>query len=299
MLKRTMKYGLGVPVVLLLTAALLSGCGDVMVLNPKGPIGQGQKDLIILTSILCAVVLVPVLAMTAFIVYRYRDRPDNKAPYRPNWSHSTILETIWWVVPVLIIAVLAVVTVRATYALEPSKPIASEKKELVVQVTSLDWKWLFTYPEQGVAAVNELYIPEDVPIRFELTSDAPMNSFWIPQLGGQVYAMSGMAMTLYLQADEAGTYYGSSANFSGEHFAHMTFDAVAVPRQQFDEWVEQVKKTSPALTQEGYDALAVPGTTEVQYFSAFPEGLFERIVTKYTPQGEGAHAGPSASHNGH
>jgi len=297
MRKRTLKYGLALPALLVLAAAVLSGCGDAMVLDPKGPIGEAQKDLIYISTLLCLIVLVPVLGLTAYIVFRYRDKRDNDAPYDPNWSHSTRLETIWWTVPIVIIAILAAITVRYTHELEPSKPIVSEKEELVVQVTSLDWKWLFQYPEQGIATVNYLYIPEDVPIRFELTSDAPMNSFWIPQLGGQIYTMSGMAMTLYLQADEAGTYYGSGANFSGEHFADMTFYATAVPQAEFDAWVEEVKATSSPLTLEGYEALAKPSTTTVQSYSAIPEGLFHSIVTKYAVGGS-AHAGHGA-HGAH
>jgi cytochrome o ubiquinol oxidase subunit 2 len=290
-MRNRLKIWLTFPAVLLFAAAFLSGCGEAIVMDPKGPIGAAQKDLILISTLLCAVILVPVLALTAFIVFRYRDRPNSPAKYQPNWSHSTLLETIWWIIPIVIIGVLAVVTVRYTHDLEPSKPIASEKQELVIQVTSLDWKWLFQYPEQGIATVNHLTIPEDVPIRFELTSDAPMNSFWIPQLGGQNYTMSGMAMTLYLQADEAGTYYGTGANFSGEHFADMTFDVEAVSDSKFEDWVDGIKASSPVLTNEGYQALALPGTTEDLSFSAVPEGLFESIVNKYAVDGQGAHSG--------
>ena len=295
MRNRTFKFGLALPAMLLLTAAILTGCGDAMVFDPKGPIAAQQKDLIYISTLLCVVILVPVLALTAYIVVRYRDRQDNDAPYDPNWSHSTKLEVVWWTIPIVIIAILAAVTVRYTHALEPSKPIVSEKEELVVQVTSLDWKWLFQYPEQDIATVNYLYIPEDRPIRFELTSDAPMNSFWIPQLGGQIYTMSGMAMTLYLQADEPGVYYGSGANFSGEHFADMTFHATAVPQDEFDAWVEQVKSTSEPLTVEGYETLRQPGKAQVHQYAGIPESLFHDIVTKYVVDGQNPHAGHGAS----
>lgn len=281
-----------VPLLFVSILVLLSGCSEsIRVLDPKGPIGESQKDLILISSLLCAIILVPVLALTAFIVYRYRDKPGNKAAYKPNWSHSTLMETIWWGIPVVIITILAIVTVKGTYDLEPSKPLDSEKKPLVIQATSLDWKWLFKYPEQGIATVNYIEIPEDVPIRFELTSDAPMNSFWIPELGGQMYTMSGMAMKLHLQADEPGEYYGSGANFSGEHFADMKFTVRATSEAEFNKWVESVKQTSPALTEEGYQQLAKPGKADVQYFSSFPEGLFERIVTKYVVEGDEGHAG--------
>lgn len=278
------------PLLFLAMLVLLSGCGQsLMVMDPKGPVAAGQKDLIIISAILCAIVLIPVLALTAFIVWRYRDKPDNKASYKPNWSHSTTLEIVWWAIPIIIIAVLGAITVRETFALEPSKPLESEKKPLTIQVTSLDWKWLFTYPEQGIATVNHLTIPEDTPIKFQLTSDAPMNSFWIPQLGGQMYTMSGMAMTLFLQADEPGVYFGSGANFSGRDFTDMRFNVTATSDEQFNNWVKNIKESSKPLTMEGYNQLALPGTSGKQQFSAFPEGLFQKIVTKYAVGGHGHH----------
>jgi cytochrome o ubiquinol oxidase subunit II len=278
-------------------ALLLSGCSESMiVLDPKGPIGEGQKDLIYFTSLLCLIILVPVLALTAFIVIRYREKPGSKATYLPDWAHNNKLEAIWWGIPIIIIAIIAVVTVKGAYELEPSKPLVSDKKPVVIQATSLDWKWLFTYPEQGIATVNYLYIPEDTPIEFRLTSDAPMNSFWIPQLGGQIYTMSGMAMKLHLQADEPGVYLGSGANFSGEHFAKMRFDVHATSQAEFDKWVNEVKKTPTVLTRDGYEELAKPGIAEELSYSSFPEGLFDSIVTKYAVSGtHGAHG----MHGGH
>jgi len=284
-----------IPVVLtLVTIALivwpmLAG-GQYVVLDPKGPIGASQRDLIVISTILCAVIIVPVLILSAVIVWRYRDKPDNKAAYEPNWSHSTKAEAIWWTVPIIIIGILAIVTIRYTYDLEPSKPLAHEKEPITIQVSSLDWKWLFMYPEQGIATVNTLNIPADRPVKFELTADSPMNSFWIPQLGGQIYTMSGMAMTLYLQADHEGKYWGSGANFTGEHFGEMRFDVNATSDEDFDNWVAEVKQSSQALTTEGYKALAEPGTSNVAYYSAFPEGLFQNIVTKYVVDGQSAHS---------
>lgn len=275
---------------------VLSGCSQAMVLDPKGPVGAEQRDLIVIATILCGVILVPVLVLTGWIVWRYRDSKSNKASYKPNWSHSTSLEIVWWAVPIIIIVTLAVVTLKYTYALEPSKPLKSDKEPITIQVTSLDWKWLFTYPEQGIATVNYLQIPEDTPIKFELTSDAPMNSFWIPQLGGQIYTMSGMAMTLYLQADEIGHYFGTGANFSGEHFADMTFDVNATSREDFDSFIAKTKKVPTKLTKEGYDELAMPGKSGVRYFSEIPDGLFEQIVTKYT-KGQSIHNGHGAGHD--
>ncbi|GED31542.1 ubiquinol oxidase subunit II [Brevibacillus centrosporus] len=264
-----------------LATVLLSGCGsDYLVLNPKGPVAETQYNLIVISVILCAVIIVPVLAITAFIVYRYRDTPKNKAPYKPDWAHSTTLEVIWWGIPVIIIAILGYFTVRDTYVLKESPN--QEVKPITIQVTALDWKWMFTYPEQNVATVNYLEIPAGVPVRFQVSAEAPMNSFWVPELGGQIYAMSGMATELYLQADEPGEFQGFSANFSGEGFAHMQFKVVAKPQNEFDQWVQQVKGTAPAMTKQDYEELKKPGLTENKMYSAFPEGLFEEIVQKYS-----------------
>ncbi|HUC93827.1 MAG TPA: ubiquinol oxidase subunit II [Paenibacillus sp.] len=263
-------------------ALIASGCSNLIVLDPKGPIGEQQKDLIWFTIIISLAVLIPVWALTVFVIMRYRDKPDNKARYKPDWEHSTKLETIWWGVPILIIILLGVVTVRYTYALEPSKPIAAENETMTIQVASLDWKWLFIYPEQGVASVNYVRFPVDTAVRFEITADAPTNSFWIPQLGGQVYAMSGMTMKLNLKADEPGKYMGSGANFSGEYFERMRFTAEAGSQAEFDAWVEDVKASSKPLTLAGYKQLAEPGVSDVLAFSSYPEGLFRTIVDKYS-----------------
>ncbi|CAG7636854.1 hypothetical protein PAECIP111802_02295 [Paenibacillus allorhizosphaerae] len=290
-------FRIAVPLLMMFMLFLLAGCEQIIVLDPKGPIGSSQKDLILISSILCGIILVPVLILTFFIVWRYRDKPGNKAAYRPNWSHSTTMETVWWGIPILVIIILGVVTVRYTYALEPSKPIESAHKPVTIQATSLDWKWLFTYPDQGIATVNYLQIPEGVPIKFELSSDAPMNSFWIPQLGGQMYTMSGMVMTLFLQADHPGTYYGSGANFSGEHFADMRFDVKATSQKEFDAWVQEVKKSPSSLTMENYEQLAKPGKSDKLSFSSFEDGLFHKVAFKYAVdgQGHGSHGAPQSA----
>ncbi|WP_130615611.1 ubiquinol oxidase subunit II [Cohnella abietis] len=273
---------------LLAMTILMTGCGDkLIVLNPKGEIGKHQLDLIIISTVLCLVVIVPVLILTFYIVWKYRK--EKKAKYDPNWEHSTKLETIWWSIPIVIIAILAVITVQYSYKLEPSKPLEHEAEPIVIQVTSLDWKWLFQYPDQGIATVNYIQFPDNVPIQFELTSDAPMNSFWIPQLGGQIYTMSGMAMKLHLIANEPGSYLGMGANFSGREFGKMQFTAKATSQEEFDTWVQSVKDSSPALTKEGYEQLAIPGVSEVETFSSIPTGLFQEIVTKY-----GGHNHPSS-----
>lgn len=274
---------LAVVLSLLGLAVMLSGCGEqFVVLDPKGVVGKHQLDLILITTGLCLIVVVPVIVLAFVFAYRYRNRAGSQADYQPTWEHNTKLELLWWGIPILIIVILGAITAHYTYKLEPSKALASDKKPIVIQVTSLDWKWLFQYPDQGIATVNYVEFPANVPVRFELTSDAPMNSFWIPQLGGQIYTMSGMAMKLNLMADEPGTYMGMGANFSGREFGKMRFDAKATTQAEFDDWVKNVKSTAPALTQEGYDKLAEQGTMGTQDYSSIPAGLFDKIVTKYT-----------------
>ncbi|MGO4270221.1 ubiquinol oxidase subunit II [Paenibacillus sp. TAF58] len=269
---------------LIMTSVFTAGCTEkIIILNPKGTIGKQQLDLMVTSTLLCLIVIVPVLILTVWIIWRYRKKPNRKAKYTPEWEHSTKLEIIWWGIPILIIIALGVITVRSTYALEPSKALASDKKPITIQVASLDWKWLFMYPEEGIATVNYVQFPEDTPIRFELTADAPMNSFWIPQLGGQMYTMSGMNMALYLQADEKGEYFGSGANFSGREFGSMKFVAKATTEEGYKTWIQDVKKSNQDLSLEGYKALAEPGVTNTLSYSSFPKNLFEQIVTKYAP----------------
>ena len=263
----------------LLLPLLLTGCDSrFVVLDPQGPVAQTQQKLIVISAILCAIVIIPVIALLVFIVWRYREKPGNKAPYRPDWADSKALEIVWWGIPIVIIGILGFFTARDTYAL--ARPPVTDTKPIRIQVTSLDWKWLFQYPDQGIATVNYVHIPAGVPVYFQLTSDAPMNSFWIPQLGGQEYTMPGMAMMLWLQADKPGEYYGSGANFSGREFAHMRFRVIAEPQKDFNEWAANIKRTSPALTGAGYTELSKPGTSEEKSFGSIPEDLYDRIVNK-------------------
>ncbi|KEO82718.1 cytochrome aa3 quinol oxidase subunit II [Tumebacillus flagellatus] len=260
---------------------LLSGCSDQYpVLNPVGPVGQEELHLIKLSTVLVAIVIIPVLILLAIIVYRYRDKKGNTAPYQPNWDHSTKLEYLWWGIPIVIIAILGTFTAKSTFSLTKPPVESADIKPLVIQVTSLDWKWVFTYPDQKIATVNYAEIPAGVPVQFQLTADSPMNSFWIPALGGQEYAMPGMDMRLWLQADKIGTFDGNGANFTGEGFAHMDFKVVSKSEADFNAWVSDVKKNSPALTVDGYNKLTEKGTAEPQTFSSYPEGLYENTVDK-------------------
>lgn len=267
-------------IVFALMPLVLSGCSkNYVVLNPHGPVAKSEYDLIILTTILIAIIVVPVMLIMFWIVYRYRDSPNNKAPYEPDWDESKILEFIWWGVPIIITAFLAFYTGKAIFSLVKPPP-TSDRTPVTIQVTNLDWKWLFQYPDQKVATVNYVEIPAGVPVQFVLTSDAPMNSFWVPELGGQEYTMPGMAMRLWLQADKPGTYFGSGAHFSGEQFAHMRFNVVAASQTDFNSWVKKIKQTAPPMTQDMYLALKQPGIAKPTSYSSYPAGSFEKTVKK-------------------
>lgn len=254
---------------------------DMAVLLPKGTIAKQQYDLLMFASLLSLIVIIPVFALTFFIAWRYR-ASNHKATYKPNWDSSHKLETIWWGIPIVLILILAVITWVTSHSLDPFKPIDSSKKPVKIQVVAMNWKWLFIYPEQNIATVNYLQIPEDTPVNFELTSDAPMNSFWIPQLGGQVYAMSGMSTKLHLQASEPGNYQGVSANLSGEGFSDMKFTARATSSDEFETWVKSVKQGKSKLTYEEYDRLAVPShNNQPSSYSWQQQGLYDTVIRRY------------------
>lgn len=204
---------------------LLSGC-DSALLDPKGQIGLEQRSLILTAFGLMMIVVIPAVLMAVGFAWKYR-ASNKDAKYSPNWSHSNKVEAVVWTVPILIILFLAVLTWKTTHALEPSKPLVHDEKPITIEVVSMDWKWFFIYPEQGIATVNEIAFPANVPVHFKVTSNSVMNSFFIPRLGSQIYAMAGMQTQLHLIADEAGTYDGISASYSGPGFSGMKFKAIA------------------------------------------------------------------------
>jgi cytochrome o ubiquinol oxidase subunit 2 len=252
----------------------------IAVLSPHGQIASKERQLIILSTALMLIVVVPVYLMTFGIAWKYREG-NTKARYTPDWDHNAKLEFLWWAIPLAIITVLAIVTFKSSHELDPFKSINSRQKPLAIQVVALRWKWLFIYPSKGIASVNYLQIPKNTPIDFEITSDAPMNSFWIPQLGGQIYAMPGMSTELHLVADDTGSYRGSSANLSGNGFADMTFTVESVTNTNFDNWVTQVRHSGARLSQQSYSKLAAPSTTPITYFASAQTGLYDNVLAKY------------------
>lgn len=260
---------------------------DVAILDAKGTIAEQQRNLLIGTAILSLVVIVPVFVLTFYIAWKYRES-NTKATYQPDWDGHRGLEMTWWAIPFVIIMILAIVTWITSHTLDPYRPLESNKKPVTVQVVALEWKWLFIYPEYNVATVNYFKIPEDTPINFQITADAPMNSFWIPQLGGQVYAMSGMTTKLHLTAEEPGNYNGSSANISGEGFAGMKFVAEATSEEDFKAWIEAARQSHNDLDQTTYDQLAQKSRDNPRAtYKLVEPTLYDTVVMKYmTPPKE-------------
>jgi len=254
---------------------------NIAVLFPKGIVGLEQRNLLLIIQMLMLLIVIPVFICTFIFSWKYRaDNP--KGVYDPDLIDNIFLEFVWWGVPFVIVAVIAVLTWYKTYELDPYKPLKSVNKEMTIQVVALQWKWLFIYPEENIASVNFMQFPKDVPIHFEITADAPMNSFWIPDLGGQIYAMPKMKTQLYLMASEFGDFRGSSANISGEGFAGMHFIARASSSQDYREWVESAKKSSLDLSFETYNQLAAPSQNNpLEIYWLKDEMLFDRILNKY------------------
>ncbi|WP_018662071.1 cytochrome aa3 quinol oxidase subunit II [Heyndrickxia acidiproducens] len=233
---------------------LLGGCDSKLaVLNPQGPVAKTQYHLIVYSSIIMAFVFIVVMILYIYMVFKYR-ASKLPADYKPPEIHGhKVLETVWTVIPVILIIAIAIPTVKANYSVEETPKSLKDKDPLTIYVTSSEWKWIFSYPEQGIETVNYVNIPEDRPIKFQLTSSGTMASFWIPELGGQKYTMPNMTMQLILAADHPGDYIGRNANFNGEGFAKMDFDVVVQTNADFNTWVKQVNSNAPQLKKSDYE----------------------------------------------
>lgn len=260
---------------------------DMVLFDPKGPIGEAQKSLIITSVLLMAIIIIPVLFMAIYFPYKYR-HSNTKAEYKPKWEHSTKIEIVVWAIPCLIILALGRITYLTAFSLDPRQAIESDKPPLTIQVVAMNWKWLFIYPEKGIATINEISFPVDRPVQFLVTSDTTMNSFFIPQLGSQIYAMAGMENRLSLMASEEGVYRGVSANYSGLGFSNMHFKAHAVTDEQFEHWVNQVKSSGNVLGDASYQALVDNSHEQIRtqhpitYFSTVNPLQFKDIIEKYS-----------------
>ena len=295
--------------------AALSGC-NLVVLNPSGDVAQQQGDLVVISTLLMLIIIVPVMALTVLFAWRYR-QSNTKARYEPEWDHSTQLELVIWAAPLLIIICLGALTYMTSHLLDPyrpidriaaNRPVDSSAKTLEVNVVALDWKWLFIYPEFGIASVNELAAPVDRPIRFNITASTVMNSFYIPALAGQVYAMPGMQTQLNAVINKAGTYKGFSANYSGAGFSQMRFNFQGLSHDGFEKWVADVKAGGGSLDRTGYLQLEKPSVNDpVRRFGSVDAGLYKAILGMCVEPGKpcggmghGGHGGhAAASHEGH
>lgn len=313
--------------------AVLSGCGGDMVLfNSKGQIGVEQGNLILIAFALMLLVVIPAIVMTFWFAWKYREN-NQEAEYLPTWAHSTKIEIVVWGVPIIIIGILATITYKASHSLDPYKPLTDEKiaksiqtnpnqvvakqaqnKPVTIQVIAEQWKWVFVYPELNIATVNEIVFPVNTPVNFEITSNATMNSFFIPELGGQIYAMAGMRTKLHLIADELSDrdgkpgfgpndgYRGMSANYSGYGFSHMRFRAHAVTNEEYAAWVDQVKTSGKTLDMATLRSLRDEPKTRptqphpVTYFSSVEPGFFQSVMDQYMPAVHGSEASHQSGH---
>ncbi len=250
-------------------------------LDPKGLVGLSERTLMLHAVEFMLIVAVPVYILIFFFAWWYR-AGNTKATYKPDWEHAKVDELIWWAIPFEIVLILGALTWTSTHQLDPRAPLEGPTP-IVIQVVALDWKWLFIYPEENIATVNYVAVPVGRPVRFDVTADAPMNSFWIPRLGGQIYAMTGMVNSLNLVANEAGTYPGVSANYSGEGFAKMKFTAEALPEEVFHSWIVRARASSRILTHDEYTLLRERSVMdEPLYYAEVEQNLYNTIVTQFT-----------------
>ena len=284
------------PGLLFALSVFLTGCNSA-ILNPKGQIGHDEKTLLITATVLMLLVVVPVIIMTLTFAWKYR-ATNTKARYEPKWSHSTAIEVVVWSIPCMIVLVLAVLTWRSSHALDPYRPLDSDKKPVVIEAISLDWKWLFIYPEENIATVNEITFPVDTPLNFKITSDSVMNAFFIPHLGSMIYSMTAMETKLHLIANETGEFPGMSSHYSGAGFSKMHFSAHSVTDAQYQQWLAKVRADTATLDKTAFDALVAEKNHDwhpVTYFGTAEAGLFDWVIAKH--MGDNQHYGMKHDHN--
>lgn len=284
----------------LLLAGAVAGCAPASILAPAGPIAAANRTILLNSLTIMLAIVIPTIVATLVFAWWFR-AGNTKAQYRPDFVYSGRIEMIVWSIPILVILFLGAIIWVGSHDLDPRRPIASRTPPIEVQVVSLDWKWLFIYPQQGIATVNTLVLPVGVPVRFRLTSASVMNSFFVPRLGSQIYTMNGMETQLNLRADRVGQVYGQSSMYSGDGFSDMNFAVRAVPAQAFGQWASHARANGPVLDVPGYVALARQSQDVRPYsYRAVQPKLFEAIVAqRFKPaagpkQGRGgdAHVSP-------
>lgn len=255
---------------------------SALLTHPKGIMARSELNLIATNYLLMFIIIIPTFVLLFVIAWKYRVK-HAKTTYDPEHSYGVLGELLLWIIPSTVIAVMIVITWKAAHELDPYQPLKSDSKPLPIQVVALDWKWLFIYPEQGIATLNFVQFPAGTPVHFMLAADgSPMNSFWIPQLSGQIYAMTGMTTQLHIMADEPGVYTGRAAEINGEGFADMTFIVKSTSQVDFDRWVADVQQSPLQLTHDIYHELAKPSINQsMLLYAHVEEDLFHRIVMKY------------------
>ena len=269
---------------------VLTAC-DWALLDPRGPVGQAERTILIDSLAIMLAIGVPTILATFGFAWWFR-ASNTRAHYRPDWEFSGAIELVVWSIPCMVIILLGGVAWLGSYALDPAKPVeahpSSPRQEpLEIQAVSLDWKWLFIYPREGVASVNELVVPAGVPLHFKLTSASVWNTFFVPQLGSMIYTMNGMRTQLYLRADEPGTFRGMSAHFSGDRFSDMHFPVRSVSVEEFTAWSKSIRGAGPTLDAAGYAALARQGTVPPSTYGSVAPDLFDHVVSQHIPPGPG------------
>jgi cytochrome o ubiquinol oxidase subunit 2 len=271
----------------------LGGCSSVL-MNPQGPVAADEMTILLNALAIMLVIVVPTILATLLFAWWFR-ASNTRARYRPTFVYSGRVELVTWAIPILVILFLGGLTWVGSHKLDPAEPLKSTTPAVNVQVVSLDWKWLFIYPDKGVASVNELVVPAGTPIHLKLTSASVMNTFFVPQLAGMIYTMNGMADDLYLQADRPGVFQGRSAHFSGDGFSDMHFDVRALSPADFAAWTDHTRSAGPALDEPAYTALARQSTNvPTSTYRAVSPDLFEHIVQQRVAPGPGPEPAPSA-----
>jgi len=264
-------------VVVLISAALLSGC-SAGVLDPKASIAAAEREILFNSLGIMLVIVIPTILATLGVAFWFRSS-NRRARYQPEFTYSGRLELLVWSIPAMTVFLVGGVAWVGAHALDPRKPISSTVQPIKVEVVSLDWKWLFIYPDRGIASVNHLTIPAGTPVSFDLTSSGVMNSFFVPQLGGQIYTMAGMLTHLHLQADHPGTYPGLSAQYSGAGFADMHFNVDVVSAEDFARWMDATRRAGPVLDAQTYADLTKPSSAVAPFtYRAVDPDLFRTIV---------------------
>lgn len=270
---------------MLFVPVFLTGCSDhtMPLLDPKGVIGLHERSVILIAFGLMLLVVIPVIVMTFVFAWRYR-ASKNLQRYAPDWASSWKIELVVWLVPALIVTSLGILVWRSSHALSPNRPIASKNTPVQIEAVAMDWKWLFIYPKQHFATVNRIVFPVNTPVNFTLTSSTVMSSFFIPRLGGQIYAMAGMRTHLHLMANQPGRYTGLNSQFDGRGFSGMHFKAIATTRKRFMQWVENAKHAEQTLTPSSLKRLERPSVNNpVRYYAEVSPHLFDYIVHQFRP----------------